>query len=127
MPRILVIDDEEPVRRMIQEMLVRVGHTVEEAGDGDDGTRAFRRQPADLVITDILMPNKGGPVAIKELRGSFPSARIIAISGGGRTGRMRFLSTARTFPGVRVPKKPFRRAELLQRVGEALAEERGPV
>lgn len=119
--RILVIDDEESVRTMIREMLSRVGHTVEEAADGEVGLQSFRRQPADLVITDILMPNKGGLVAIKELRESRPTARIIAISGGGRTGRMSFLSTARTFPGVLTLKKPFRRSELLSLVEQALA------
>jgi len=118
---ILVIDDEESVRTMIREMLSRDGHTVTEADDGDAGLEAFRRQPADLVITDILMPNKGGLVAIKELRASRPTAKIIAISGGGRTGRMNFLSTARTFPGVLTLQKPFRKSELLKLVDQALA------
>jgi len=122
MARILVIDDEEPVRAMIREMLERVGHTVEEAADGEEGIRAFQRHPADLVITDILMPNKGGLVAIRELREASPSAPIIAISGGGRTGRMNFLSTAQTFPGVHPLKKPFRRAELMSLVDRLLSE-----
>jgi len=122
MAHILVIDDEEPVRSLIREILERAGHIVAEAADGEIGLQTFRLHPADLVITDILMPNKGGLVAIKELRESFPKVRVIAISGGGRTGRMSFLSTARTFPGVRTLKKPFRRTELLTLVDQALAE-----
>jgi len=122
MARILVIDDEEPVRAMIRQMLERAGHAVEEAADGDAGIRAYRARPADLVITDILMPAKGGLVVIKEMRAACPDARFIAISGGGRTGRLSFLSTARTFPGVRTLKKPFRRADLLSLVEEVLGE-----
>lgn len=122
MARILVIDDEEPVRAMIRQMLERAGHGVEEAEDGEAGIRAYRAHPCDLVITDILMPKKGGLVAIKEMREAFPDARVIAISGGGRTGRLSFLSTARTFPGVRTLKKPFRRSDLLSLVDEVLGE-----
>ena len=121
MAHILVIEDEESVRTMIREMLSRAGHAVEEAADGEAGLEAFRRQPPDLVITDILMPNKGGLVAIKEIRQSRPTARIVAISGGGRTGRMNFLSTARTFPGVLTLQKPFRRSKLLKLIDQALA------
>lgn len=124
MARILVIDDEEPVRAMLREMLQRAGHEVTEAADGDAGLSAFRSQPPDLVITDILMPAKGGLVTIKEIRSLDPAARIIAISGGGKTGKLSFLSTARTFPGVKTLRKPFRRAELLGLVEEVLA---GPV
>lgn len=120
MARILVIDDEEPVRAMIRQMLERAGHVVEEAEDGEAGVHAFRARPPDLVVTDILMPHKGGLLAIKEIRALAPEARVIAISGGGKTGRLSFLSTARTFPGVRTLKKPFRRAELVGLVEEVL-------
>ncbi len=121
MARILVIDDEEPVRTLVREMLQRAGHQVEEAVDGEQGLAAFHRSPADLVITDILMPAKGGLVTIKEIRAAAPDAKIIAMSGGGKTGKLSFLSTARTFPGVRTLKKPFRRNELLTLVEATLA------
>lgn len=121
MARILVIDDEEPVRTLVREMLQRAGHEVEEAFDGDQGLASFHRHPADLVITDILMPTKGGLVTIKELRAAVPDVKIIAMSGGGKTGKLSFLSTARTFPGVRTLKKPFRRSELLNLVEATLA------
>lgn len=116
MARILIIDDEEPVRVMLRQMLEREGHEVVEAACGDEGLALYRAQPTELVITDILMPRTGGLVAISELRKEFPSARIIAISGGGRDGRLNFLATAKTFPGVLTLRKPFQRAELLQAV-----------
>lgn len=121
MAYILVVEDEEAVRSMLRQMLERAGHVVAEAPDGEEALHAYRARPADLVITDILMPKKGGLVAIKEIQALAPGAPIIAISGGGRTGRLSFLSTARTFPGVRTLKKPFRRSELLSLVDEALA------
>lgn len=121
--RILIIDDEEPVRSMLRQMLEGAGYDVQEACDGDEGLRLFRTNPADLVVTDLLMPNKGGLITISELRRDHPDARVIAISGGGRNGKLNFLSTARTFPGVRTLRKPFRRAELLDVVAEVLAAE----
>ncbi len=121
MARILVIDDEQPVRDMMRQMLEDAGYQVDEADNGDDGVRAFGLRPADLVITDILMPKKGGRLAIKEIREHCPQAPIIAMSGGGRTGRLNFLSTAQTFSGVRTLRKPFRRTELLAMVEELLA------
>ena len=120
MARILVIDDETAVREMVREMLEQAGHTVDEASDGDAGVRKFTERPADLVITDILMPKKGGLIAIRELRDNFPESKIVAISGGGRDGKLNFLSTAKTFPGVRTLSKPFRRAELMRTVTEVL-------
>ncbi len=120
MARILIIDDEQQVRAMMRQMLERAGHEVDEASDGEAGLRSFQRKSADLVITDILMPVKGGLVTIAELRRDHPGVKVIAISGGGRNGKLNFLSTAKTFPGVRVLRKPFRRAELLETVKETL-------
>jgi CheY-like chemotaxis protein len=120
MRRILVIDDEAPMRSLVASMLGREGYAVETAEDGAAGVEAFRRQRTDLVVTDILMPNKGGLVAIREILDLDPAVKIIAMSGGGRTGRLNFLSTARTFPGVQTLHKPFRRAELVAAVRGAL-------
>ena len=121
MQRILVIDDEAAIRNLLTSMLGREGFEVETAEDGAAGVEAFRRQRPDLVITDILMPNKGGLVAIREILDLDPGVKIIAMSGGGRTGKLNFLSTARTFPGVQTLQKPFRQAELMAAVRAALA------
>lgn len=120
MARILIIDDEEPVRTMLRQMLERAGHEVVEASDGDEGLALYRSAPTDLIITDILMPKKGGLAAIAEFRREFPGSRIVAVSGGGRGGKLMFLATARTYPGVVTLRKPFTRAELMDAVGAAL-------
>ncbi|MDF1554211.1 MAG: response regulator [Deferrisomatales bacterium] len=123
MRRILVIDDEAPLRNLLTSMLGREGFVVETAEDGAAGVAAFRRRRPDLVITDILMPNKGGLVAIREILDLDPAMKIVAMSGGGRTGKLNFLSTARTFPGVQTLQKPFRQAELMAAVRGALGSE----
>jgi len=120
MARILVVDDEEDMRSMLTQMLERVGHTVVTANNGEEAIEAFAAQPPDLLLIDILMPKKGGLVAISEIRKKNPEAPILAMSGGGRDGKLNFLSTAQTFPGVRTVRKPFRRQQLLALVGEML-------
>ena len=120
MQRILVIDDEASMRTLLASMLGREGFEVDTAEDGDAGVEAFRRQRHDLVVTDILMPKKGGLVAIREILDLDPEMKIIAMSGGGSTGKLNFLSTARTFPGVKTLQKPFRQSELMAAVRSVL-------
>lgn len=122
MAKILIIEDEEQVRDMIRQTLERAGHEVFEAADGEEGVELFQHQRIDLVVTDILMPKKGGLVTILELRQKSPDLKIIAMSGGGRSGKLNFLSTAKTFPGVKTFRKPFRKTEFLEAVDELLAE-----
>ncbi|NOY44471.1 MAG: response regulator [Deltaproteobacteria bacterium] len=121
MAKILVVEDEEHVRDVVRQMLEQAGHEVEVAADGDQAMGVWERWRPDLVFTDILMPNKGGLVLIKDLRERAPRLPIVATSGGGRTGKLNFLSTARTFRGVVTLKKPFSRRELLDAVHQALA------
>lgn len=120
MTSVLVVDDEEPVRVMLRQMLERAGYRVIEARDGEEGVASYRRDPTDVVITDILMPRKGGLVLIGELLKEYPAARILAVSGGGRDGKLNFLATVRTYPGVKTLKKPFTRTELLAALTELL-------
>ena len=120
MQRILVIDDEASMRTLLASMLGREGFEVDTAENGDAGVEAFRRQRHDLVVTDILMPKKGGLVAIREILDLDPEMKIIAMSGGGSTGKLNFLSTARTFPGVKTLQKPFRQSELMAAVRSVL-------
>ena len=79
--RILVVDDDKAVRLLLRAVLERQGHSVVEAENGAEGLQCYRAAPTDLVITDIQMPVMDGLQMITELRGAFPTAKIIAISG----------------------------------------------
>lgn len=116
MKRILVIDDDERFRSMLVQMLTRAGYEVAGAGNGKEGLRLQQEAPAGLVITDLIMPEKEGMETIMELRRSFPATRIIAISGGGRTGAQDFLPVAQKLGATRTLAKPFSREELLEAV-----------
>ena len=87
MARILVIEDEEDSRAIVQQALESDGHEVIPAADGAEGLALQRKNPADLVITDIFMPEKEGIETIHELKQEFPRVKIIAMSGGGTGGR----------------------------------------
>jgi DNA-binding response OmpR family regulator len=123
MPRILVVDDEPRIRELFRLFLEREGYQVEAAADGEEGLKLFREDPADLVVTDLIMPRKEGMETIIELRRDFPEAKIIAISGGGRATPESYLKTAQTLGAQRVLMKPFNRDELLEAVAEVLGGE----
>lgn len=118
--RVLVIDDDALVRSTIRRLLERADCTVFEARHGADGLSLIAGQPVDLVITDILMPEKEGIETILELRQNYPTLPIVATSGGDRTGNNEFLEMARMLGADRVLPKPFRSRELLDMVGEIL-------
>jgi len=119
--RILIIDDECLVRSLLRQTLERAGHDVVEAKDGREGLRSFRITPADLIITDILMPEKEGLETIIELRRDIPGVKIIAMSGG-RGGKLNFLDIAKQLGAQRVIQKPFEVYEMLKAVTELLEE-----
>jgi DNA-binding response OmpR family regulator len=114
MARILVIDDDEEVRQMLRRILEHDGHEVEEAANGDLGIRAFKANPADLVITDIIMPDKEGIETIRDLHRAYPDLKII----GGRVGPSDYLHAARMLGAKRTFTKPFSRQEILDTVHE---------
>jgi DNA-binding response OmpR family regulator len=120
MAKILIIDDEPQIRGVLRKALERAGHEVREAGDGLKGITSFRQEPADLVITDILMPDKEGLESIQELKALRPGLRIIAVSGGIPSAPMDVLAVARTFGASRTFWKPFDLATLLAAVEDEL-------
>jgi len=123
MARILVIDDDVSVRSMLKRILEHDGHQVSEADDGDVGIKRYRDNPTDLVITDIIMPNKEGIETILELRRDFPDIKIIAISGGGRVGPNDYLNAARLLGAKGTFTKPFDTREVLDTVNQLVSAE----
>ncbi len=121
MPRVLVIDDDEQVRALLYEILDRAGFEVIEATNGGEALQLYRTRPTDLVITDLIMPEKEGVETILELRREFPQARVIAISGGGRNNSRDYLPIARQLGARHTLAKPFSRQEILDAVRDTLA------
>jgi DNA-binding response OmpR family regulator len=115
---ILVVDDDDQFRNLLTEVLKRAGFQVAAASDGQEAMKLFQQRPAQLIVTDLIMPNKEGLETIIELRRSHPQVRIIAMSGGGRVGPQDYLALAKMLGADRVFAKPFRSAEFLQAVRE---------
>jgi DNA-binding response OmpR family regulator len=127
MPRILVIDDDDMVRGTIKAILERAGHEVTLAVDGEDGLRQFQRQPCDLVVCDIFMPNKEGIATLRELRQVDAAVPVITMTGGspsaGRTGPSAYadyLNMSTLLGATRTIHKPFRASELIALVQACL-------
>ena len=123
MARIMVIDNEEFVLNVLREMLSREEHEIVTATNGVEGITLFNQQAFDLVIVDILMPQKDGLDTIREMMAINPQTRIIAISGGGRSGVLDFLPVAEVFGALRTLAKPFERHELIEAVNAALSRQ----
>ncbi|MDJ0893667.1 MAG: response regulator [Alphaproteobacteria bacterium] len=120
MPDILVIDDDDEYRAVTCQMLESAGFHVRQAPDGDSGITLYKSEPADLVITDILMPEKEGLETIIELRREDPTAKIIAISGGSLDPHLDHLDYAQKLGAQAILRKPFRRQDLVALVRAAL-------
>jgi two-component system chemotaxis response regulator CheY len=118
MARILIVDDDELVRQLLRDTLEPAGYEVMEAQNGREGLQRYRAVPADLVITDILMPAKDGLETIQDLRRDFPTAKIIALSGSGQ----RWLDMARQCGAQQGFEKPFRPQGILAAVQALLPD-----
>lgn len=126
MNRILVIDDEPAVTDVLEKILQRAGYQVTCAKDGPTGLQSQQDNPAEIVITDIMMPRVNGVQIIDELKRRHPGVRVIAISGGGNFGPMGYKSEAITTTAYlaaaekagadAILTKPFDRKELLETV-----------
>jgi DNA-binding response OmpR family regulator len=125
MAKILVFDDEPSILLMIKKMLEKAGHEVDIALNGKEGMKLFEKNKPDLLITDILMPEKEGLETIFELRRKYSELKIIAISGGGRIGPEGYLPSAKLFGADMVFQKPLIQNEFLLAVSLLLNETRG--
>ena len=120
--RILIIDDEPHILLMLKKMLERSGYEIDMAANGLEGIRLFRETSADLVITDIIMPEKEGLETIREMRMIRDDLKIIAMSGGGKVSAENYLDAAQIFGAARMISKPFTKAEMVSAVRELLGD-----
>lgn len=122
MAQVVVIEDEELLRRALIEVLELEGHTVRGAADGRLGLELLEQQPAALVVTDLFMPEMDGVELMRTVRKQFPGIKIVAISGGAYDGQVQLLEVASGLGAAAVLKKPFELDELVCAVNNVLAE-----
>jgi two-component system, chemotaxis family, chemotaxis protein CheY len=123
MPSVLIVDDDDDLRGLLRATLEQAGYKVTEGCSGQDALQRYQTTPADLVVMDILMPDKDGLEGIMELRREFPGARIIAITGVSTKMNVHdFLDVAKVLGARRTLHKPFSMPDLLTAVEAELAD-----
>jgi CheY-like chemotaxis protein len=118
--RILLIDDEAAVRMTVAEILKRAGYEVQSAADGKSGLELYKSQRFDLLITDLLMPERDGLETIMALRRAGAPLKIMVISGCGQTLGSEYMKIAQHLGADLSLPKPFTRNELLTAVAKLL-------
>lgn len=120
MKKILLVDDDDLFAEMVQKTLTRFGYEVVRARNGRDALQLYDPGATDLVMTDLIMPDKEGLELITELRRAHPGVKIIAMSGGGRNSPEAFLKAAQKFGAMKILAKPFPQEVLLGTVKDCL-------
>ena len=115
---VLVIDDESALREILSQVLTDAGHRVVSAENGKEASKALAKAAFDVVLTDVIMPEKDGMQVISEVRKKFPEVRIIAMSGGGHVSRDQYLKIAKGLGAHAVLEKPFANQKLLDTIEE---------
>lgn len=119
---IVIVDDDPTIRLIAAELLRPDGHVVVEAEDGDKALQVVDAMAVDLVVLDMLMPNKDGLETIVELRRTRPGIRILAISSGGRVGADQLLRTAMMLGADETLVKPLRLETFADTVSRLLSQ-----
>jgi DNA-binding NtrC family response regulator len=121
MAKILVIDDDPYCVSLLKIAFEQSGHTAFTATNGKIGLQAACAEPFDLIITDILMPEKDGLELIIELKKHKPDVKVIAISGGGVLHTGDCLKMAKLFGAQHVMGKPLDINKLVQLANELIS------
>ena len=116
--RVLVIDDNEDFRKLALSWFQNYGIEVEGAANGVQGLALQRARPADVIVTDIYMPEMEGIETIHELRREFPDAKIIAMSCREPLAKLDVFDVARQVGALKTFNKPFRFEDLIAAVRE---------
>ncbi len=120
MTKIIVVEDDVSFRNVLVQMLKNSGYFVQQAGDGDQALEICCEFDPDIVITDIIMPNKEGLETIQDLMAIKPGIKIIAMSGGGKYGPYSYLPLALKLGAKAVLEKPFMRNEMIEVIEKVL-------
>jgi YesN/AraC family two-component response regulator len=115
---VLLVDDESSIRKLLRKVLESAGYSVLEAANGREALKSVRQRPVDVMLTDIVMPEKEGLETIRELRTLHPAVRVIAMSGAFDG---RYLKTAAMMGARATMKKPVAPDELLRILEQVMA------
>ena len=118
---ILVIDDEEPFRDFLTSLLTSQGFIVCSADNGISGEQKVKKHNPDLIITDIVMPDKEGVEFIQCLRELDTTTPVIAVTGGNRVNAYSYLALSKKLGANAILAKPFSSADLLDTIKKLLA------
>ena len=118
---VLIIDDDPGVRSVLKRSLEKAGYSCSEAENGNEGLKKLGGKPVDLVILDMLMPEKEGAETLREIRATWPVVPLFAISGGGAISADDCLRIARALGADKVFRKPFDLKDMVASVQSALA------
>ncbi len=117
---ILVVDDEEVMRELIRDILEDAGYDVLTASDGNEALALFKKNNVDVVLTDLIMPNKDGEEVVQELRKINPDAKIIVMSGGGQISGEDHIQLLEDLDVQHAIVKPINAKQLLKDIEEML-------
>ena len=124
MANVMVVDDEESVRKLFKDILSDSGHVIIEAANGEEAVEVIKEMSVDLVVTDLVMPEKSGLELIMDIAENHPGMPIIAISGGGGiTGRFDYLPIAKLIGAKKIISKPFKVDEIRELINNILGGE----
>jgi len=120
MIKVLLVDDDALMRGLLAEWLSEAGYRVRQAENGSNALQMLRSESVSLMITDMDMPGRDGAQTVDEARRILSGLRIIAISGGNRTGTQNWAATALKLGAAKTLAKPFERQALLAAVEELI-------
>jgi len=120
--RVLIVDDNLELLESLAVLLNSAGHEVDTAASAAEALAKQCARPADVLITDIFMPDTDGLEAVAAFRRGWPRLKIIAMSGGGRVAKGNYLETARIVGADAMLRKPFAPGELLALLGSFPAQ-----
>ena len=119
--RVLLIDDEQMVRKIVRKMLERLGHVVVEAENGRTGLAELAQKPFDLVVTDIIMPEVAGLEVLTAVHQLHPNIAVVAMSGSGHAIACKALDFASKLGATATMQKPFTCGALAQAIDRSCA------
>ena len=112
MANVLIIDDDETVLETFQIVLSSSGHQLQTASNGALGIEATKTNALDVMVTDVVMPEKDGLEVLMQMRKTHPDTKIVVVSGGGRTSATDYLKMAEVLGADRVLYKPVTATEV---------------